>query len=89
VKSGRVVRIGRDDAEGAGLRVEQNGKNQIALGEFLGDLVERQLIDIRFGKLFRRNEARLIVIGEIFEERGLVARRCAERVPVRALVAPA
>jgi hypothetical protein len=74
VQRRRVVRIGRDDAERRSLRVVQNRKHGIALGQLLRHLVERDAIDVCLGQLLGRNEARLVQGRQVLEQRRFVQR---------------
>jgi hypothetical protein len=67
-----VVGIGRDDAEGAALRVVEHGKDVRLLRELAGHLGERRRIDLGFRELLGRHETRLVDRGEVLQERDLV-----------------
>jgi hypothetical protein len=68
VQGGRVVRVRCDDAEHVRSDVVQDRKDQLAFGQLLGHLVQRQSIDVRLGQLLRRYEAGFVERSQVLEE---------------------
>jgi len=88
VQRGRVVRIGRDDAERPGRRVVQDWEHGVALGQLLRHLVERDAIDVGLGQLLGRDEARLVQRRQVLEQRRFIERLQLEDDLLDALARP-